>query len=211
LSSPQNGAASSVRMDCSCFRATPEYLFRKIFCLQQPQLIFQKASILNLNCLIKAVRWYSSSFNNSRYLGDTLYIVTCQPIVGLGNSGCDPLLSDSSVNRFPRTHDDVIPGVGKCHVLTWLPRDIPRWRHSAPAVGEYHVTSTFPQVTSYTLQLRPLPRNVAVNNLPRNNMGRCVFCGRCRGVILKTNGATEADYLEITHRNDRSQGLQNIH
>jgi hypothetical protein len=38
-------------------------------------------------------------------------IVTCQPIVGLRNSGCDPVLSDSSVNRFPRTHDEVIPGV----------------------------------------------------------------------------------------------------
>jgi hypothetical protein len=48
------------------------------------------------------------------------------------------------------------------------------WRHTA-TVGDYHVTSTFPQVTSHTLPLRPLPRNVAVNNLTRNNMGKCVF------------------------------------
>jgi hypothetical protein len=119
------------------------------------------------------------------------YSVTYQPTVGLRNSGCDPLLSDSSVNRFPSTHDDVITGVGDCHVLKWLLRDMPRWCHTAPGVGEYHMTSTFPQVTSHTLQLRPLPRYVAVNNLPRNNMGRCLFCSPCKGVILKTNGATQ--------------------
>jgi hypothetical protein len=53
--------------------------------------------------------------------------------------------------------------------------DVQRWRHMAPGVGEYHVTSTFPQVTSHTLPLRPLPRNVAVNNLSRNNMARYIF------------------------------------
>jgi hypothetical protein len=65
--------------------------------------------------------------------------------------------------------------VGECHMLTWLLRDMPQWCHTAPGVGECHVTSTFPQVTSHILQLRPLPRNVTINNLPRNNMGRCVF------------------------------------
>jgi hypothetical protein len=97
------------------------------------------------------------------------------------------------------------------HVLMWLLLDMPRWRHTAPGVGGYHVTSTFPQVTSHTLPLRPLPRNVSVNNLPRNNMGRCVFCGTCRGVILKTNGATQAGTnpcgggVEYLHRDPASR------
>jgi hypothetical protein len=34
-------------------------------------------------------------------------IVTRQPIVGLRNSECSPLLSASKVNRFPRAHDGV--------------------------------------------------------------------------------------------------------
>jgi hypothetical protein len=54
--------------------------------------------------------------------------------------------------------------VGECHVLTWLLRDMLRWRHTAPGVGEYHMTSTFPQVTSHTLPLWPLPSNSPSSN-----------------------------------------------
>jgi hypothetical protein len=85
-----------------------------------------------------------------------LNIVTCQPIVGLLNSGCDPLLRDSSVNRFPHRYDDVIPRVGKCHMLTWLLRDMQRWRHTAPGVGKYYVTPTFPLPSRCDLGLETL-------------------------------------------------------
>jgi hypothetical protein len=65
------------------------------------------------------------------------------------------------------------------YIILWhvnpLLGDMPRWRHTALGVGEYHVTSTFPPVTSLTLSLRPLFTNVALKNLPCNNMWRCVF------------------------------------
>jgi hypothetical protein len=81
--------------------------------------------------LLSQIPFYASAYEAAKYvisftdevtirvstdLNIYVYIVTCQPIVGLRNSGCDPLLSDSSVNRFLRTHDDVIPGVGTCHM-----------------------------------------------------------------------------------------------
>jgi hypothetical protein len=47
-------------------------------------------------------KWSHISYRNEQS------IVTCQPIVGLRNSGCSPLLSASKVNRFLLAHDDVI-------------------------------------------------------------------------------------------------------
>jgi hypothetical protein len=96
--------------------------------------------------------------------------------------------------------------VGECHVLTWLLRDIPRWHHTAPGVGEHHVTSMFPQVTSHSLPLRPLLGNGS--NTSQQWSDRFPW-SLCRGVILKTIGATKqipcGGGVENLHRDPASR------